>query len=482
MTTAPLWGWDEIVGAAGGAADGGVPKCGISGLSLDSRGLDAGEVFVALKDQRDGHEFVTGAFERGASAALVRRDYARKPGDGPLIRVPETLEGLCGIARAARARLSDDAGVVAVTGSVGKTSTKEMLRACLTRLGPTHAPEKSFNNHWGVPLTLARMPADTMFGVIEIGMNHAGEIIPLSKLSRPHVAIITTVEPVHIEHFASIEGIADAKAEIIAGIEPGGVVVLNRDNALFERLAAAARAAGVDIVSFGEHREANVRLVKCDLKTDRSFVEAECGNGRIVYSIAAPGRHMAQNSAAVIAAIEALGQDFESTIHAIGALATFGAPTGRGAREKLRHGSGSILLVDESYNANPASMRAALAALALVPRSEYPRRIAVLGDMLELGAASRELHAGLFDAVVEAGIDLVFAAGPNMKALFDGIEPMRRGCWAESSAGLKEALCGAVVAGDAVMVKGSFGSRMGPLVEALRAEATEAAKSGTAKT
>lgn len=473
MTTAPLWGWDEIVAGAGGAPDGGAPQQPIRGLSLDSRGLAAGEVFVALKDQRDGHEFVTAAFARGASAALVRADYVRQPGDGPLIRVGETLEGLCGIARAARARLSNEAGVVAVTGSVGKTSTKEMLRACLMRLGPTHAPEKSFNNHWGVPLTLARMPASTRFGVLEIGMNHAGEITPLSKLSRPHVAVITTVEPVHIENFASIEGIADAKAEIIAGIEPGGVVILNRDNPHFERLAAAARAARVDVVSFGEHAQANVRLVRCDLATERTQIEAECGNGRIVYSIAAPGRHMAQNSVAVIAAIEALGQDFESTIHAIGALATFGAPAGRGAREKLRSGSGSILLVDESYNANPASMRAALAALALVPRSEYPRRIAVLGDMLELGVASRDLHGGLAPAVAAAGVDLVFAAGPDMKALYDRLDPARRGHWAETSAGLKDALADAVTAGDAVMVKGSFGSRMGLLVDALRAGASK---------
>ncbi len=471
MTTAPLWGWDEIVAGAGGTADGGAPRSAITGLSLDSRGIAVGEVFVALRDQRDGHDFVTGAFERGAAAALVRNDYARRPGDGSLIRVAETLEGLCGVARAARARLSDEAGVVAVTGSVGKTSTKEMLRACLTRLGATHAPEKSFNNHWGVPLTLARMPASTRFGVLEIGMNHAGEITPLSKLSRPHVAIITTVEPVHIEHFASIDAIADAKAEIIAGIEPGGVVVLNRDNASYERLAAAARASGVDIYSFGEHRQAHVRLLKCDLKTDRTDIEVECGNGRIVYSIGAPGRHMAQNSAAVIAAIEALGQDFESTIHAIGALATFGAPTGRGARERLDRDDGPVLLVDESYNANPASMRAALGALALVPRSEYPRRIAVLGDMLELGEASLDLHAGLAEAVAEAGIDLVFAAGPNMKALYDRVDPARRGHWAEAAAGLKDAINGAVRGGDAVMVKGSFGSRMGPLVEALRAGA-----------
>ena len=463
----PLWGWDEIVAAAGGVGDG-VPTRAITGLSIDSRGLAAGEVFVALKDQRDGHAFVSSAFERGASAALVRTDYERKAGDGPLIRVADTLKGLEGIARAARARLAVDAGVVAVTGSVGKTSTKEMLKASLSRLGPTHAPEKSFNNHWGVPLTLARMPASTRFAVIEIGMNHAGEITPLAKLARPHVAIVTTVEPVHIENFPSVEAIADAKAEIIGGIEPGGVAVLNRDNPHFMRLAAAAGAACIDVYSFGEAREANVRIVKCALGTARTDVEAECGNGRIVYALAAPGRHMAQNSAAVIAAIEALGQDFESTIHAVGALAEFGAPQGRGARETLAWRGGRILLIDESYNANPASMRAALAALALVPRSDYQRRIAVVGDMLELGERASELHAGLAEAIEAAGIDLVLAAGPHMKALWDRLDAKRRGDWAPSASGLKDALVGAVRAGDAVMVKGSYGSRMGPLVEALR--------------
>jgi UDP-N-acetylmuramoyl-tripeptide--D-alanyl-D-alanine ligase len=472
--TGALWGWDEIVAASGGAADG-EPRHAITGLSIDSRGLEAGEVFVALKDQRDGHQFVPAAFARGASAALVEKGYVRQPGDGPLIRATDTLDGLSGIARTARARLGEEARVVAVTGSVGKTSTKEMLRACLSRLGATHAPEKSFNNHWGVPLTLARMPASTRFGVIEIGMNHAGEITPLSRLARPHVAIITTVEPVHLGHFPSVEAIANAKAEILEGIEPGGVAILNRDNVHFARLAAAAAARGIDVVSFGADAQASVRIVKCALGVDRTDIEVECGNGRVVYSIAAPGRHMAQNSAAVIAAIEATGQDFESTIHAAGALAQFGAPAGRGQRETLVCEGGSILLVDESYNANPASMRAALAALALVPRADYRRRIAVLGDMLELGMAAGELHGGLSDAVAEAGIDLVFAAGPHMKVLFERIEPGRRGAWAETAAGLVPALSGAVRPGDAVMVKGSYGSRMGPVVEALRARAFSAA-------
>lgn len=466
----PLWGWDEIVAAAGARAEG-TPLRTIKGLTLDSRALAPGDVFVALKDQRDGHDFVGAAFARGAAAALVETGYPRKEGDGALIRVPDTLEGLRGIARAARARLSDESGVVAVTGSVGKTSTKEMLRACLSRLGATHAPEKSFNNHWGVPLTLARMPAATRYGVLEIGMNHAGEITPLSRLARPHVAIITTIEAVHIENFPSLKAIADAKSEIISGIEPGGVAILNRDNSHFGRLSAVAAARDIDVISFGEAREAKVRLVKCVLDPGGTHVEAECGNGRVVYRIAAPGRHMVQNSLAVIGALEALGLDFESTIHAIGALVEFGAPAGRGQRETLTWGSGSILLVDESYNANPASMRAALEALALVPRTEYRRRVAVLGDMLELGEHARSLHAGLDAAVAAADVDLVFAAGPHMQALFDRIEPVRRGRWSETAAGLSAPLLEAITAGDAVMVKGSFGSRMGPLVEAIRTAA-----------
>ena len=463
----PLWGWDEIVAASGGAGDGN-PGVAISGLSIDSREISTGDVFVALKDQRDGHAFVTTAFGKGAAAALVGRGYVRQPDDGALIRVGETLEGLRGIAARARARLSLDAGVVGVTGSVGKTSTKEMLRACLSRLGPTHAPEKSFNNHWGVPLTLARMPASTRYGVIEIGMNHPGEIVPLTTLARPHAAIVTTVEPVHLGYFGSVEEIADAKAEIIVGIEPGGVAILNRDNAHFDRLAAAAAARGVDVIGFGEHPQSYVRLVRCALSAEHSDLEVECGNGRIVYSIAAPGRHMAMNSLAVVAALEALGNDFEGTIHAIGALASFGAPPGRGARERLAGTGGSILLADESYNANPASMRAALAALALVPRGDYPRRVAVLGDMLELGERAAELHAGLAEAIEAAGIDLVFAAGPNMNALYERLPPQLRGAWAPSAGDLAPAVADAVRAGDAIVVKGSYGSRMAPLVVVIR--------------
>jgi UDP-N-acetylmuramoyl-tripeptide--D-alanyl-D-alanine ligase len=339
-----------------------------------------------------------------------------------------------------------------------------MLRACLARLGATHASEKSYNNHWGVPLTLARMPAGTRFGVFEIGMNHAGEITPLSRLSRPHVAIVTTVGPVHLEFFPSVEAIADAKAEIFSGLMPGGTAVLNRDNPHFERLSARAKEAGASVLSFGRHPAADMRCTELELHPAGSGITVGVSGRLLRYSVGLPGEHIAANSLAVVAALRALGVDVEA---AIAALARLDAPSGRGQRVTLPAPGGAILLIDESYNANPASMRAALATLALVPREDYPRRVAVLGDMLELGAGARDLHLGLKQAVDAAGVDLVFAVGPSMQALFEAIEPARRGRWAERSGDLAAPLLDAIRAGDAVMVKGSFGTRMAPLVEAL---------------
>jgi UDP-N-acetylmuramoyl-tripeptide--D-alanyl-D-alanine ligase len=417
---------------------------------------------VALRDQRDGHDFVGSAFERGASAALVERSYQRKPGDRSLIGVDDTLEGLRAIARAARARTS--ARVVAVTGSVGKTGTKDALRVCLSRLGATHAAEKSFNNHWGVPLTLARLPAGAAYGVFEIGMNHAGEIEPLTKLVRPHVAIVTTVEPVHLEFFASVEAIAEAKAEIFAGLEPGGTAIINRDNPHFALLAERAGEQGARIVSFGRHEDAHVRPRVWELGPAGSNIEVDIGGKRVAYRIGAPGAHLALNSLAVVAALDALGADVET---AVAALADIQAAKGRGARVEVAVDGGAILLIDESYNANPASMRSALAAMATVPRTSNPRRIAVLGDMLELGTESARLHESLKDPVDAADVDLVFACGPNMRALFSALPADRRGEWAETSDGILAPLLAAVRAGDVVMVKGSLGSRMAPLVDAL---------------
>ena len=465
MTNA-LWGYDDLVAAAGAAADG-VPDKLITGFSLDSRGISLGEVFVALKDQRDGHDFVPSAFANGAAAALVSRAYARAHGDGALIRVDDPQRGLESIGRAARARLAPNARVIAVTGSAGKTGTKEMLRACLSGTGTTHAADKSFNNHWGVPLTLARMPAATRFGVFEIGMNHAGEITPLSQMVRPQVAIITTVEAVHLEQFASVAEIAEAKAEIIAGVEPGGAAILNRDNPHFDLLAQRASERGVRIVSFGHHPQADVRCTELKLGPEGSTVTARLNGRDVTFGVAVPGAHIAQNALAVLAALSETGVD---AAHAIAALAKLHAPAGRGTRTELHAGGGSILLIDESYNANPASMRAALSVLGTVPRAQYGRRIAVLGDMLELGRETASLHAGLKEAVDAAGADLVFACGPQMAHLFETVPEGRRGAWAAQSSDIEDALLAAVTAGDAVMVKGSNGSRMAPLVAALKSK------------
>ena len=464
MPQDPLWTFDDLVGAAGGRAERATGRS-VTGLSIDTRTLAAEDLFVALKDRRDGHDFVGAAFAAGAAAALVSETYEAKPGDGPLVRVPDVQAALEALGRAARARLSADARVIAVTGSAGKTGTKDMLRAALSRLGPTHGADKSFNNHWGVPLTLARMPAATRFGVFEIGMNHAGEIGPLSRMVRPHVAIVTTVEPVHLAQFSNVEAIADAKAEIFEGIEPGGTAVLNRDNVHFETLRRHAGEAGARVVSFGQDARADVRPKALEIAAEGTSIEIEIGGREIRYRVGVPGIHIAMNALAVAAAIEAAGADAEQ---ALAALATVAPPPGRGVRTELPLAGGHILLIDESYNANPASMRAAFAVLGTVPRAAYRRRIAVLGDMLELGPEEKAHHLALKEAVDAAGTDLVFASGPNMEHLFAALPPERRGVWALRAEEIEEPLVARLEPGDVVMIKGSNGSRMGLLAEALR--------------
>jgi UDP-N-acetylmuramoyl-tripeptide--D-alanyl-D-alanine ligase len=459
-----LWQWDELVTAGQGRAEG-VPSAAITGLSIDSRTLRPGDVFVALKAERDGHDFVGDAFAAGAAAALVADSYRRGPKDGALLHAADTIKALEAIGRAARLR--GDARIVAVTGSAGKTGTKEMLRLCLSDAGATHASEKSYNNHWGVPLTLARMPRDAEFGVFEMGMNHAGEILPLTQLVRPHAAIITTVEPVHLQYFGSIEEIAEAKAEILQGLVPGGTAVLPHDNPHFALLKQRAAAIGARVVSFGYAEAADVRCIQANMDARGSSVIAGIGTQRFPYRVGAPGEHYVKNSLAVLAALTALRAD---PMRCLPALVRVTVPAGRGARTLLEvPGGGRILLIDESYNANPASVRAALAAVATVPRADFPRRIAVLGDMLELGVASADLHRDLKEAVDAAGVDLVLACGPMMKLLFEGLKPAQQGAWAQHSAGLAQPLLEAVQGGDTVMVKGSLASQMAPLVEALKA-------------
>ena len=470
MTAAPLWTAPDAAAATGGEARGHWQH--VTGVSIDTRTIAPGELFVALAgESRDGHDFVADALAKGAGAALVSRVPDGLAADAPLLVVSDTLEGLRGLGAAARARSA--ARVIGVTGSVGKTSTKEMLRAMLASQEATHAPEKSYNNHWGVPLTLARMPAGTRFAVIEMGMNHAGEIRPLSQLARPHVALITAVEAVHLEAFDSVEGIADAKAEIFAGLEPGGTAILNRDNAYFDRLAAQAGEARV--LSFGT-RDADLLLEQATITGLTTVVRARILGQPITFKLGAPGAHFALNAVAALGAVTAVGADLA---RAGLAMADWAPPEGRGQRWRVDLGpagmDGAITLIDDAYNANPASMRAALAVLAASPvtnetgRIRRGRRIAFLGDMLELGPTENALHAGLAELPEIAGIDQLHLAGPRMRHLHEALPAEKRGEWFEDSAGLAERARRLVDAGDVCMVKGSLGMAMRRVVDSIKA-------------
>lgn len=459
----PLWSLGEVLVATGGRCAGD-PATPVAGFSIDSRSLAPGEGFIAIHgDNRDGHDFVGNALAMNASCAVVEETF-RKGDETRLVRVIDTFDALNDLGRAGRARAAR-AVVIAITGSVGKTGTKEALRVALSPSGSVHASAKSYNNHWGVPLTLANMPRDVDYGVFEIGMNHAGEIDVLTRLVRPQIAIVTTVAPVHLGFFKSVEEIADAKAEIFQGLEPGGTAVLNRDNPHFERLAAHARKQGAEIVSFGEDESADARLLSCELGPDGSHVTADILGDTITYRLGAPGRHLVQNTLAVLAAVKLAGADLPKAAEALGAVH---AQAGRGQRLVIETKAGPVALVDESYNANPASMRAALSTLGLTPRSAYNRRVAVLGDMLELGDEGAKLHRELAEAVDAAGVDVVFACGELMASLFQALPPERQGAYAETSEELEAKLLEGVRPGDIVMVKGSLGSRMGPLVAALK--------------
>jgi len=464
--TAPLWRIYELVAATGGSAAGTLadtPDRAVSGISIDTRTLQPGDAFFAIKGENsDGHDYVEKAIARGAALCVVERSRIRAmPPGAPLLAVDDVLRALEDAGRAARART--DARIVAVTGSVGKTTTKEALLLALGADGPTHASAASYNNHWGVPLSLARMPRNSAYGVFELGMNHAGEITPLVAMVRPHVAIITTIEPVHIAQFPDIEAIADAKAEIFTGIEPGGAVVLNRDNPHFERLAVAAKAAGIGtIVGFGENGSAQARLLSVALQPQSSTAMADIMGETVSFKVGLPGRHIVQNALAVLAAAKLAGADLCLAALALGSL---GPPPGRGVRTPLAVKGGIAMLIDESYNANPASMKAALAVLAATPVEGRGRRLAVLGDMLELGASGEELHRDIAPAAIQT--DLVFLAGPLMRALWEALPDNRRGAWAPDAAALLPLIADRVRGGDVLMVKGSNGSRMGPLVRAL---------------
>jgi UDP-N-acetylmuramoyl-tripeptide--D-alanyl-D-alanine ligase len=464
MSATPLWSTIAMAEAMRASINGALPEA-ISGLSIDSRTIAPGEAYFAIKgDVHDGHDFVAAALKAGAALAVVGAAQRDKfASDAPLLVVDDVLAGLVALAYAARARLH--AQVIAITGSVGKTSTKEALRRVLDAQGPTHASTASFNNHWGVPLSLARCPASVRFAIFEIGMNHAGEIETLVKMVRPQVAVITTVEPVHLEFFAGIEAIADAKAEIFAGVEPDGAVVLNRDNSQFSRLQKHAKKLGISrIVSFGADNESDARLLEVSLHADRSAVHANILGHDVIYKLGMPGRHMAMNSLAVLAAASLADADL--ALAAL-SLSQIEPAAGRGARRALEVASGEATLIDESYNANPASMAAALNVLGAAAIGPQGRRIAVLGDMLELGPTSALLHRGLVDAVKANHIDLVYCCGPLMRNLWDALSTGKRGGYADSADTLESQLVGAIRAGDAIMVKGSLGSKMKTIVNAL---------------
>jgi len=424
----------------------------VNGLSIDTRTLQEGDLFVALKgDHRDGHDFLRAAFEAKAGAALV----SHAPEDvKALLTVGHTLRGLEDLGRAARAR--SHAKIMAVTGSAGKTTTKEILRLACNALGLTHASAASHNNHWGVPLSLASMPTHAEYGIFEIGMNHFGEIRNLVSLVRPHLALVTTVAPAHLEFFGSCDAIADAKSEIFEGLTTGGVALIPSDNPYTQRLKARARQAQVSrIATFGADGDA--KLLDFSPEGQGMRVKADIMGVAVDCYVGAPGVHIAQNVVGALAAVSLLEGN---VLNAASALRNFAALKGRGARFSV----GAIQVIDESYNANPASMAAALALLG----SCAGRKVAVLGDMLEMGEGGIIHHAGLADPIQANKVDLVFASGTQMKALWEVLPPHLRGAWAETSAALVPQLIADIRAGDTVLVKGSNGARMSVIIEALR--------------
>ena len=460
-----LWSSEALVDAMGGRPIGSMPQ-GISGISIDSRSLEPGDAFFAIKGETmDGHDFATAAVKAGAGVLVVAE--GRLPSLGrltaPMIVVQDVLVALEKLGIAARAR--SKARIIAVTGSAGKTTAKEALRHVLSAVGKVHASAQSFNNHWGVPLTLARMPQDCDYAVFEIGMNHPGEIRPLVKMVRPHVAIVTLIAAAHLGFFRNLDEIAQAKAEIFEGLEPDGAALLNRDDSRWKLLDKMAKAAGVEhVFGFGENARSTFKLVKCELHGDHSVITAKIAGQEVVARIGAPGRHMVQNVLAVLGAAQLVGADIGKVASA---LADLSAERGRGRRHILRHPKGPITLIDESYNANPASMAAAMALLNATSVSGEGRRIAVLGDMLELGSHSAKLHAALAELIVGTETRTVFLGGPEMRALADILPGDIKTEYRAGAEELKPLLLSALKPGDVVMVKSSKGIGFSKLVEAL---------------
>lgn len=458
-----LWTSEEIVAATKGRAG---RAFAATGISIDSRKVAEGDLFVALQGPIfDGHDYIGMALDAGAAGILAHRLPDGLSMQAPVVHVADTLTGLQDLGHAARDR--SPAKFIAVTGSVGKTSTKEMLKLVLAAQFPTFASEGNLNNHWGAPLSLARMDRDAAIGVFELGMNHADEIRPLARMVRPHAAIITTVDAVHIEFFSSVAEIADAKAELLEGLEAGGTAILPRDNPHFERLAKRAASLGIArIISFGADAASDFRLLSCDAGETGNVVEASCAGTRLAFTMGLAGRHQAMNGLAVLAAVAAIGGD---VAHAARDLDGARALKGRGKRESVTLGDGSLLLIDESYNASPAAMRAAFAVLADIKPECGGRRVAIIGDMRELGSEGSRLHTELAGAIADAGIDLVFCVGPLMADLYRALPAGRRGQHTPDSNAMIVPVVAALRPGDVVLVKGSLGTRMAPIVDAIRA-------------
>jgi UDP-N-acetylmuramoyl-tripeptide--D-alanyl-D-alanine ligase len=465
-----LWTAAEAAAATGGEARG---DWAATGVSIDTRSLAPGDLFVALTDVRDGHDFVADALARGAAAAMVSRVPEGVAPDAPLLIVPDVLPALEALGRAGRARAK--ARVVAITGSVGKTSTKDMLRFVLQGQGKVHAAEKSFNNHWGVPLTLARLPQDADFGVIEIGMNHPGEIAPLSRMARPHVAIVTTVGAAHLEAFGSLEGIAWEKASIFDGLEPGGTAIYHGDLPQTPILEEVARRHASRLVTFGTDAGNHHRALDLRVQDEATVATARLWRTPVAYCIRGAGKHFAINALAVLAAVGEVGAD---RARAIVALSSWEPTDGRGKRERIGLDIANEHLtfdvIDDAFNANPSSMAAALDVLGTaVPmdglgRVSRGRRIAILGDMLELGPDEARLHAEIATHPVMAQVATVHCVGPRMRHLWEALPERRRGMWVETAEELAGRVHLLIDAGDVVLVKGSKGSRVSRVVDAIR--------------
>jgi UDP-N-acetylmuramoyl-tripeptide--D-alanyl-D-alanine ligase len=464
-----LWSSTDAAAATGGRN---TADWQASGVSIDTRTLQPGDLFVALKDVRDGHDFVAQALEKGAAAALVSLVPEGVSPTAPLLVVPDVLQALADLGKAGRARTN--ARVVGVTGSVGKTSTKEMLRAILSGQGKTHAAEASYNNHWGVPLTLARMPVETDFAVIEIGMNHPGEIAPLARLARLDVAMITTVAAAHLEAFASVADIAQEKAAIFDGLIPGGTAVYNADLETSPILKAAALKAGARCLGFGAKEGADWQLLDARILHEATVCRATRHGQPLLYKISSPGRHFALNALGALAAAEALGADPMIAAHDLGRWVP---PAGRGQRERIMLDiveETFFDLIDDAFNANPASMAAALDVLIAaqptdgIGRVGGGRRIAILGDMLELGPQEAALHQAIARHPGLKAIHQIHCVGPRMRALYDALPRPQRGEWVATADELAPRARTLVDAGDILLVKGSKGIKVSLIVDVLR--------------